>query len=244
MMEHESTPELGDKGVVLSSSSRRYQSLNSEQACFNHSKLNSRRERHRLQLDQIKLTKYLKGPDVLDFPIGTGRLLEFTAGRYNLYGFDISPTFVERAKELYPGIADHFEVHSMESAASPRQFNSIYSLRVTGHIRCIPLAIASVAKLVAPGGCWIFNIAPQHPDYPRLASLLEANGMVLAAREKYDVYSGSRAMPRLVQRAYARWIQVVERLPVPFYLYRLVDTLMLPFAHTVLIVAEKPSRLR
>ncbi len=205
-------------------------------------KLKSRRENHRLNLDQRLLKKYLIGPDVLDFPIGTGRLLDFTSKHFNLYGYDISPSYIERAKELFPEIAEHFEVHSMESITNPRQFNSIYSLRVTGHLLDLPDVIGSVAKIVAPGGNWIFNIAPQHPDYPQLSSLFERHGMVVAARVKYDVCSGQRSMQGIVRRVYGRWLQLVELLPIPFFIYWLVDSLLLPFAHTILVVAEKSER--
>ena len=218
----------GDDGF-LSQSSRRYQALDAASAERNARDLESKCERYRLRLDQAMLKKFVVGPDVLDFPIGTGRLLEFSAKHYNLFGYDISAAYVERAKAHFPEIASHFEVHTMQRVSNPRRFNSVYSLRVTGHIQDLAEAVASVGEILAPGGRWIFNIAPEHKDYRRLVSLLEGNGMVVAEMLKYDAYSGQRKLKGLLRRFYTRWLQVVERTPVPFWLYRLVDQLMLPF---------------
>jgi SAM-dependent methyltransferase len=230
---------VGETELSLSNSSIGYQRADRGRAAVNASTLKSRRERHRLRLDQVMLRRYLLGPDVLDFPVGTGRLLEFTFQNYNLYGYDISPVYIELAKEAYPEISEHFEAHSMELISNPRQFNSIYSLRVTRHIKDFPRAVASMAQILAPGGRWIFNIAPEHPSFAQLPMLLSEHDLLLRKQVKYDAYSGCASLTGFPRYIFARWMQLVELFPVPFWMYRLVDTLFLPFTFTILIVAEK-----
>lgn len=198
-----------------------------------------RKEKFRLRLDQRMLKKHLRGPDVLDFPIGTGRLLPFTKRHFNVYGFDICAPYVDKAKQAFPEIADHFEVHVMERVTSARRFDSVYSLRVTGHIDDLSAAARSISGLLKPEGRWIFNIAPHHPGFSRLDAIFAANGLRAVAREKYDSYFNCGRLTGASARLFGRWMQLVELFPMPFWLYRLVDRLFLSRSHAVLVVAEK-----
>lgn len=229
----------GDIEVLISPSSAKYKNLDASAVPSMARTLEFRREKHRLVMDLRLLKKYLVGPTVLDFPIGTGRLLSYTSKLYDLYGYDISEAYVDAAKERFPEISRHFEVHAMERITNPRVYDSVYSLRVTSHIADFPRAIASVASIVRPGGRWIFSIAPQHKDYADLNSLLDVHGFQLVADFKYDAHSGQVQLRGIASKLYARWKMIVERFPMPFWMYKGVDTLFLPFAHARMIVAEK-----
>ena len=204
-------------------------------------KLETRVESFRLALDLALIRRYAKGPDLLDFPIGTGRIYPRLLREFEVFGFDICEPYVARAKALHPEIAERFSIHSFETVESERRFDSVLSFRVMTNIHDKPLAIANVFSLLKPGGRWIFTFFPGK-NQVTLADVdgwLAAAGFRRVARVRYDVNAQWGSMGPLLDRFWPYWRSAVERRWVPFWLYRLADRLI-PGAGTYLYVVERP----
>lgn len=206
----------------------------------NVQKLESRIEAYRLRLDLHMIRCFMHGNDLLDFPIGTGRIYPRLLGEMNVFGYDICAPYIERAQVLNPEIADHFAVCSFEDARTDRQFDTILSFRVLTNIGDRSRAIGNVFALTRPGGRWIFTFHPHDAD--ELAALrgqLEAAGFEQIERRRYDVQAMSGGHGPFLARFWPRWRALIERGWVPFWLFRLVDA-ALSRGGTYLFVAERP----
>ena len=196
-------------------------------------------EVYRTGLDLRLLRTHIKGPDVLDFPIGTGRLYPEFITDYNMYGYDICGPYIDRARALNPQIEDHFEEHSLENISSARNFDTVYTMRVVTNLKDFPRSATSVSKILKPGGCWIFNVYSGSQWAEDLENTLAASGLKLVRKEAYDAYSGAAEMPAFVRGFYMRWISLACRLRLPHWLYRLVDKPFLRFRHFWFVIAMR-----
>lgn len=203
--------------------------------------LESRLESFRLALDLALIRRYAKGPDLLDFPIGTGRIYPELIRDFTVYGFDICEPYVARARALHRDIADRFAVHGFETVDTAQRFDTVLSFRVLTNIGDKQLAIDNVFSLLNPGGRWIFTFF-QREGRTTLAEVdawLEAAGFRRIALRRYDVEAQRGAMGPFLGRLWPYWRSAVERGWVPLWLYRWVDRLI-PGAGTYLYVVERP----
>jgi SAM-dependent methyltransferase len=203
-----------------------------------HASLRRRIEDFRLRLDIEKIDRWIKGPDVLDFPIGTGRFYPHLLGRYNVYGYDIAGEYVRRAKEQNPPIADHFVECSFEEIDRSRLFDAIVTLRSLYNVGDTHLAVRNAASILKPGGRWIFNYPPLGDTFPKLPSILAVNGLTLLHQGGYDFHYGHSTFGRIGQKAHFYFLALVERGFVPYFAFRAVE-FMFGKHGTVLFVCEK-----
>src|SRR4051812_31078306 len=98
--------DTATKSPDFSKYSLHYRDMDPATADRAHASLQRRIEDYRLRLDLEKIMPFVKGPDVLDFPIGTGRFYPNLIGRFKVYGYDISGEYIRRAKAQNPQIAD------------------------------------------------------------------------------------------------------------------------------------------
>lgn len=223
----------------LSDYSLMYKYIDSKQVDINARSLTSPVEGYRTELDLALLRQHLKGPRVLDFPIGTGRLYPHFVDDYELYGFDISQPYVERAQAAYPQFADRFHVNSFEKMNSSMTFDSVYSMRALNRLKDLTVVVRSVATLLAPGGRWLFTLSPSHFHSADFAAAFESSGFRAVVLRKYDVYSIYGTMPKMVDYLYGSlFLRAVQRRLMPQWGYRLVDRMLSGYA-TYFVVAER-----
>ena len=227
---------------VYSDYSRHFQTLDAETVARNEARLEGRFELYRLELDLIMIRRYMKSGDLLDFPIGTGRIYPRFLSEQRVHGYDICEPYIQRAREAHPEIAERFQVNSFESIADAKSFNTILSFRVLDNIQDKQLAMRNVFAITKPGGRWIFTYAPTAEGGTRgdMESWLSAAGFDLVACPRYDVQAVSRGLIAPLRRAWDYWRAAIQRGWVPFWAYRLSDALM-PGAGTHLFVAERPA---
>ncbi len=225
--------------VSLSDYSRLFKYQDGNQVNSNIQSLTRPVEAYRIELDLALLRRHIKGPRILDFPIGTGRLYPHFLNDYEVYGFDISPAYVDRARKAFPHLADRFELHSFESVSAPIKFNSIYSMRVLSRLKDRHVAIRNVAALLAPGGRWIFTLPQEDYHAPGFIDAIEANGLRVIVLRRYDVYSVYGSLPRTINYLYGSlFLRAVQARLMPQWVYRLVDAALSRYA-TYFVVAER-----
>jgi 2-polyprenyl-3-methyl-5-hydroxy-6-metoxy-1,4-benzoquinol methylase len=200
--------------------------------------LRRRIEDYRLRLDIEKILPWIKGPDVLDFPIGTGRFYPNLLARYNVYGYDISGEYIRRAKAQNPQIADHFAENSFEEVDRSRAFDTIATLRTLFNVKDTERAVRNAFAILKPGGRWIFNYPPIGDTYPKLRGILEANGFKVLKQEPYDFHYGYSHFSRAGQKLHGYLLALIERGFVPYFAFRTLEFLFGKHG-TVLFVCEK-----
>lgn len=205
-----------------------------------HESLQRRIEDFRLRLDLEKILPWIKGPDVLDFPIGTGRFYPNLLGRYNVYGYDIAGEYIRRAKEQNPKVADHFAACSFEEINRSRSFDTIVTLRTLFNVKDTDLAVRNACSILKPGGRWIFNYPPQGETYPKLRSILEVNGFTVLLQKPYDFHYGYSHFSRVGQRLHGYLLALIERGFVPYFAFRILEFFFGKHG-TVLFVCEKKA---
>jgi len=94
----------------------------------------------------------------LDMPCGTGRLLRVLgeSGFQNLMGADSSPAMLEKSREAWPA-AKLEERNAFATGFEGASFDGICSLRFLFHVQNGPLFLKEVARLLKPGGTFVFD---------------------------------------------------------------------------------------
>jgi len=95
---------------------------------------------------------------VLDMPCGTGRLLRSlgSAGFTSVVGADASPAMLEQARIAAPS----FPAVEADAFATPFEsgsFQAVCSLRFLFHVEQAPAFFAEVARILKPGGLFVFD---------------------------------------------------------------------------------------
>ena len=226
----------------LSKHSIGYRDMSEEEARRIVASMQQRKiEDFRLRLDVEHILPLIKGPDVLDMPLGVGRFTPFLIGRFNNYGYEISPHYIEFARKTYPQIADHFAVCSFEEINKDKLFDTVITLRILSSLKSLEIAMENVAVILKPNGRWIFNYPRERARFDELETLLLAAGMTLTHKQRYDFHASMASMNKYEQKIYDRFRAVIERGWVPYWLYRLVEFLYVGRG-TYLFVAEKTGR--
>ena len=180
-------------------------------------------EHLRLRLDLELIARHARGPDVLDFPIGTGRIYPRLMADFRVFGYDICEPYIEQARVLHPQIAEHFQVNSFEELDRSRKFDSILSLRVLDGIKDLDAVLPNVADILKPEGRWLFTLDVPPERLPAFTETLKAAGLRMAALERYDIHATMRSMGPLAARLYGYWRALIARGLVPYPLFRAVD---------------------
>jgi 2-polyprenyl-3-methyl-5-hydroxy-6-metoxy-1,4-benzoquinol methylase len=209
----------------LSKYSEHFRDLTPEDIEKNFDQIARRIEAFRLRLDLEYILPHVKGPDVLDFPVGTGRFYPNLIRDYTVYGYDISAPYVERARRLHPEIAAHFDVASFEHIPHGRQFDTIVSLRVLNNIADLPQAAKNISAILKPGGRWIFNYPPTGRHAADMAALMAAGGMTLVDARRYDAHTAMGEFSRPLAALYTRLRGGIEGGFVPYLVFRIFDAL-------------------
>lgn len=223
----------------LSRYSEYYRDLDEQQAERALVSVQSQLEYFRLQLDIEYIVPWIKGPDVLDFPIGTGRLYPNFIGRFNVHGYDIAPRYIERAKTLNPEIADRFRLCELERPNANHSFDTVITMRTLARIGDTGAAVRGVASILKPRGRWIFNYPAYEKDYGLLPSALDNCGLRVILRKPYDLHAGNGS-GWVTTAIYSRYRALIEAGRISYPVFKLVDTI-LARRGTLLIVAEKLS---
>lgn len=207
----------------LSRYSEHYRDLDEQQASRALESLQSRLEDFRLRLDLDHILPWIKGPDVLDFPIGTGRFYPHLIGRFNVHGYDIAPRYIERAKALHPEIADRFKLSVLEAPDQGKAFDTVITLRTLARIGDIDAAIRGIASILKSGGRWIFNFPPYEKENFQLVSKsLQNSGLQIINAINYDLHSGGGSS-RIGSAAYTRYRNQVENGHIPYWIFKTID---------------------
>ena len=204
----------------ISDYSRRYSNLSDELFLAHIWSTSGAIERLRTRRDRELLDLYLKGPEILDFPIGSGRIYDHLVTRCNAYGYDVAEAFVEWNRRRYPGFAERFEVQSMERITNPRQFDTVVTMRVMKHLQDKALAIRNIAQIVKPGGRWIYTDGPQPLD---LDKELDAAGFRVLDNVWYDVHSEQKSLPIGLRQIWTQVPRLARRGLMPYWLFRFLD---------------------
>ena len=137
---------------------------------------------------------------VLDLPCGTGRLLQAMMGQgfQSVWGADGSPAMLVRAKTAAPG-ATLVETDAFATPFEDAAFQVVCSLRFLFHIGDASRYLAEVARLLRPGGLFVFDTLRWTPrglvppidnrlggrlhcySEARLAELMAAHGLRIVA---------------------------------------------------------------
>ena len=218
---------------LLSKYSLRYQDLSQEQFDATLVKTESGIEQFRTRLDLELIEQFIKGPDVVDFPIGPGRLYPNFLDRFNVYGYDISESFVNRAKQLYPQFADRFEVHALETFESTRQFDTVLTFRVIDHLNHPELVVSNIRRILKPGARWI--VTHGKGDF---AETIKAGGFDLIFKKRYDIHPYHGQLGPVGSRLWKFLPGLIKRGLVPYSAYRFLDGLV-PSLGAHFFVADK-----
>ena len=234
-------PDCGD--ALYSGYSLHFKSLDPALYAENKAGLETPLEALRLRLDLALIARHAKGPDLLDFPIGTGRIYPHLMERFTVHGYDICEPYIAEARAAHPEIAERFQVSSFERLDRSRRFDSVVSLRTLDGIKDLDAVLPNLAAILKPGGRWLFTLALPDAEVAGFKRRLEAAGLRLAALERYDIHATSRAMGPRAARLYGYWRALIARGWVPYGAFRLVDRL---FARrgTGFFVAERPPEAK
>ena len=224
--------------MQLSDYSERFHSHTQEKFEAYVAKTESGIERLRTELDIGMIERFAVGRQVLDFPIGPGRIAERLMARYEVYGFDISKLFVEHVKQRHPEIAERFEVHAFENLSTARSFDTVISMRCIRHLADESVAMKAVYGILRPGGRWLFT----HPDADgqTRGRLVEA-GFELRAAQRYDVYPHRDDLGRPLRAVWRLAMALAARNLMPRWCYAILDRYSATDAGTYFFVAEKPT---
>ena len=179
----------------------------------------------RLERELHYIHKYIKGPDVLDFPVGTGRITERLCEEYKMSGFDIGPLYVQKAKEKFARKGGAFEEHSFENCNSDLRFDTIICLRTLQSIDAVETAFQTFARLLKPGGRVIFNLPPNNPHTVHIEEMMGKAGLKKVACESYDFYAAWRykLLPAWGMKLFQYYRAIVERGFVPHVLLLAIE---------------------
>jgi len=215
-----------------------YRDMNPEQVQRARDSLVKRIESFRLRLDLEKIVPRIRGPRVLDFPIGTGRFYPHLLGRFEVYGYDISGPYIALAKRSHLDIADRFAVCSFEEINDKGEFDTVVTLRALNNIHDLERAVRNISSIIKPGGRWIFNFPPTHERVSDLPCILAESGLLVIERMTYDLHAGNRSFGRIGAAVYARFLGLIERGLIPYAVYRIVESLFACHG-TFLFICEK-----
>lgn len=210
----------------LSKYSIHYQNMDAVTADRAQTSLQRRLEDFRLRLDLENILPWIKGLDVLDFPIGTGRFYPHLGNQYEVYGYDIAKEYVRRAQKKNPDIADHFVECSFENIDRKKTFDTVVTLRTLNNLANVELAVSNVASILRPGGRWIFNYPPGGTQYHDMRSILNRRGFQIVHEKAYDCHGGGAAHGYFRTRMYERYLQLIEAGIVSYQLFRVVDSFL------------------
>lgn len=222
----------------LSKYSIHYRDMDPVTADRAHASLQRRIEDFRLTLDLEYVLPWIKGPDVLDFPIGTGRFYPHLLARYNVFGYDISGEYIRRAQAQNQRIADHFAECSFEDINRSRAFDTIVTLRTLNNVGDTELAARNAASILKAQGRWIFNYPPEGERYSDLRKILTDSGFSILLRKNYDFHYGHSNFGRIWRRLHGYLLSAIERGLVPYFVFRSLETLFGRHG-TTLFVCEK-----
>ena len=207
----------------LSKYSVHYRDMDPATADRAHASLQRKIEDFRLKLDLEKILPWIKGPDVLDFPIGTGRFYPHLLSRYNVFGYDIAGEYVRRAAARSPEIATHFAEYSFEAVEAIRLFDTVVTLRTLNNVDDTELAVRNVTSILKPEGRWIFNYPSSGARYAELPEFLSRYGLRVIYECDYDFHAGAVHEGSVGQRIYSRYLRLMEAGMVPYAAFRAVE---------------------
>ena len=138
-------------------------------------------EFHKKVLDILLTTELNTGASVLEMGCGTGRLLHHLASnQFDLYGIDMSPGMLAVAKERLGGAERKISLQESNATETPFEaatFDAIYSILVVNLIPEYEKMFKEAARLIKPGGVFVFNI-------PNLESVYFLGGLYVNFRGK------------------------------------------------------------
>lgn len=115
----------------------------------------------------IKSTRILNNSFILEAGCGGGQLINdlFRRNYTNIYGFDISESGIELAKQLFVEIEDHFFIHDVYEhklpEGKPQLFDLIISTEVIEHIYDPNKYLLNIYTWLKPKGYLIIS-SPYH----------------------------------------------------------------------------------
>lgn len=227
----------------ISEYSERFLNITPEAMAENIRQLNLRIEKFRLKIDLQAINPFIKGPDVLDFPIGTGRIYPTLMDRYTVWGYDICPPYLDRAKARYPEIADRFKPAKFEDIPYDHKFDTVITLRALHGAADPALAAKNVAAILKPGAHWIFSFPPSEPRGNEIPEIMAEAGLTLVHCKRYDVHAAWRFEKNLGNigtKLYDRFRMLVEAKLIPYAFYRLLEACV-GHRGTMLWVFKKPE---
>jgi 2-polyprenyl-3-methyl-5-hydroxy-6-metoxy-1,4-benzoquinol methylase len=132
------------------------------------------------------------GGRVLDFGCATGEFLACIKGRYEVYGSDLSPQAIERAKELHRDLGDRLFATTLTAPLSPDipMLDAIVAWDVIEHLENPVAVICALAERLRPGGI----LAVSTPDNGALtARLLKTRWAFMTPPEHLGFFNVSTA---------------------------------------------------
>ena len=225
---------------LYSSYSEHFRTLDPALYEQNKQRLETNLEQLRLQLDLALIDRYVQGPMILDFPIGTGRIYPHLLERFTLYGYDICEPYIDQARSLYPHLAERFQVCSLEAPIQERAFDSILTFRVLDQVKDLEQVMRGVHDLLKPGGRWLISLHVPVEEQGAFRTHAEAANLRVSACHAYDFHAGHRRLGPFGSRLAGYWRALIARGLVPRWLYAGVDRVFRRYG-THFLVLERPS---
>jgi ubiquinone/menaquinone biosynthesis C-methylase UbiE len=138
---------------------------------------------HKKVLNDLMLNTLPKEAAVLEMGCGTGRLLGHLGEHgYQLHGVDMSAGMLAIARRRLVEARNpiRVELHLADAAALPfpdAKFDGVYSILVLNLMPNYEEAFREVARVLKPGGLFVFNV-------PNLASIYFLGGLYVNARRR------------------------------------------------------------
>lgn len=134
---------------------------------------------HKLILDSFLVSNLAKGARVLEVGCGTGRLLaELAWHDYRLHGIDASEGMLAIARERFTAAKAAVELEMADATRmrfNDASFDAAYSILVVNLIPNYRRMFQEVARILKPGGLFVFNV-------PNLMSVYALGGLYVNMR--------------------------------------------------------------
>lgn len=174
--------------IPISEYSKKFKNLSEKQYEKNIEVLSSYEEKLRTFNDIKIIKKYIKGIDILDHPVGNGRLYHLLSKDFKVWGADISSMNIKKLKKKYPQNSTKFFTSYLEKIDTKKKFDTVISFRVINRILKLESVFIQIKKILKKNGIWLINIPPERVK--EITALCQKHNFIIHSF-KYDFLTNS-----------------------------------------------------